>query len=195
MINYYPFSKHMQFAINKTMCIQSHTGLKVNFLEITLASLAITCSALAGDLPDPRVTPGSTNPQVTQENIQQTICVPGFTKSVRPHADYTNRIKRIQLDGDYSAADKRPHYYEEDHLIPLSLGGNPTDVRNLWVQSRKSEWSAEKKDQLEFLLHRLVCRGEVSLQNAQSEIATDWIAAYKKYVPPNDEFKVKGGWD
>ena len=36
---------------------------------------------------------------------------------------------------------------------------------------------------------------EVSLQDAQSEIATDWIAAYKKYVPPNDEFKVKGGWD
>ena len=32
-------------------------------------------------------------------------------------------------------------------------------------------------------------------QDAKSEIATDWISAYKKYVPPNDEFKVRGGWD
>jgi hypothetical protein len=41
----------------------------------------------------------------------------------------------------------------------------------------------------------LVCRAEVSLQDAQSEIATDWIAAYKKYLPTHLDFKVKGGWD
>ena len=165
------------------------------FFLITVTSLAINCSAIAGDLPDPRVTPGAINPQVTQENIQQTICVPGFTKTIRPPAYYTNRLKRSQLDGDYSAADRNPKHYEEDHLIALSLGGNPTDVRNLWVQPRSGKRSAEKKDQLEFVLHRLVCRGEVSLQDAQSEIATDWIAAYKKYVPTHLDFNVKGGWD
>jgi len=33
-------------------------------------------------------------------------------------------------------------------------------------------------------LHALVIRGELDLKTAQHEIATDWIAAYKKYVGP-----------
>ena len=31
-------------------------------------------------------------------------------------------------------------------------------------------------------LCRLVCEGKVALAEAQREIATDWIAAYRKYV-------------
>ena len=37
-------------------------------------------------IPDPRFTPGAINPDVTQENIDSTICVPGFTKTIRPPA-------------------------------------------------------------------------------------------------------------
>ena len=34
---------------------------------------------------------------------------------------------------------------------------------------------------MEDRLHALVIRGELDLKTAQHEIATDWIAAYKKY--------------
>lgn len=49
-------------------------------------------------LPDPRLTPGAINPEVTRDNIDSTICVPGFTRTIRPPARYTSRLKREQLD-------------------------------------------------------------------------------------------------
>jgi hypothetical protein len=45
-------------------------------------------------LPNPALTPGATNPDVTQDTISTTICVPGWTKTVRPPISYTNPLKR-----------------------------------------------------------------------------------------------------
>jgi len=68
--------------------------------------------------------------------------------------------------------------YEFDHLIPRELGG-ADDKDNLWPQ----RWpSAHKKDQLENRLHVLVCRGDLSLDEAQRAIVKDWPAAFRKYV-------------
>jgi hypothetical protein len=75
-----------------------------------------------------------------------------------------------------------PKHYEEDHLIPLSIWGNPRDPHNLWPEPRNSEWNASKKDNLEFTLYRKVCDGKFSLKDAQAEIASNWIEAYKKFV-------------
>ena len=146
---------------------------------VTLAGLG---SAFAADLPDPRMTPGATDPAVTQANIHKTVCVKGYTKTVRPPAHRTNKIKKRQIRA-YGYADADPKHYEEDHLIALSIGGHPTDERNLWPQPRKSEWGAAKKDQLEFVLYRMVCAGEIPLGEAQREMAGDWIAAWKRHVP------------
>jgi hypothetical protein len=68
-----------------------------------------------------------------------------------------------------------------DHLISLELGGS-NSLKNLWPESYSGEWNAHVKDKLENDLHRRVCKGEVDLKDAQREIATDWIAAYKKYL-------------
>ena len=157
--------------------------------RVALIVAFLTASAFAGDLPDPRLTPGSINPDVTQENIQQSVCVKGYTKTIRPPASYTNRVKKSQIR-QYGYADTNPKHYEEDHLIALSIGGNPTDPANLWPQSRFSEWGADKKDQLEFVLYKKVCAGEVSLRDAQHAMASDWISAWKKYVSVSSmEFK------
>jgi hypothetical protein len=67
------------------------------------------------------------------------------------------------------------------HLIPLSVGGNPTDIRNLWPEPRHSEWGADRKDELEFALYMGVCHGEVSLDEARHAFSTNWIEAYKRY--------------
>lgn len=134
-------------------------------------------------LPDRTRTPGATNPAVTQENIHETICVPGWTKTVRPPSSYTNKLKREQIKA-WHLRDRKPGHYEEDHLVPLSSGGHPTDPRNLWPQSYAVRCGARIKDTLELHLQRQVCAGEITLDEAQEAIATDWIAAYRKYVHP-----------
>ena len=150
----------------------------------TLALALFTTQAFASDLPNPALTPGAKNPYITQLNIQQTVCIHGYTKTIRPPSHYTNKLKKRQIR-EYGYADRNPKHYEEDHFIALSIGGAPHDPRNLWPEPRKSEWNAKKKDQLEFKLYKLVCRDKVSLAEAQHAMATDWIEAYKRYVHVN----------
>ena len=69
-----------------------------------------------------------------------------------------------------------------DPKLTLSLGGS-NSIRNLWPQSTKtSPWNSYVKDALERKLHKLVCAGRLDLKTAQSEIASNWIEAYQKYV-------------
>lgn len=70
--------------------------------------------------------------------------------------------------------------YELDYLITPALGGVDT-IQNLWPQPYSSDWNARVKDQLEDHLHDLVCQGKLQLATAQHDIASDWIAAYKRY--------------
>jgi hypothetical protein len=73
-----------------------------------------------------------------------------------------------------------PRDYEYDHLIPLALGGAPNDPRNLWPEPGASP---NPKDGLELRLAAMVCQRQLSLTSAQSLIATDWVSAYRRYVP------------
>ena len=75
-------------------------------------------------LPDPAATPGSINPDVTQDNIGETICARGWTRMVRPTFEYTEAIKR-RLVRDSGYLDDRLSHYELDHVVPLELGGAP----------------------------------------------------------------------
>lgn len=43
------------------------------------------------------------------------------------------------------------------------------------------------KDKLENKLHDLICSGQLPVEQAQQEIAQDWIAAYQKHVGPLPE--------
>lgn len=138
-------------------------------------------TAFARDLPDRTRTPGVTNPDVTQDNINQTICVSGWTKTIRPPTSYTNKLKTEQIK-EYGYKDKKLSSYEEDHLISLQLGGHPTDPKNLWPQPYDRQCGARVKDVVETRLKRLICDGKITLAEAQKAISTNWITAYKKYV-------------
>ena len=137
-----------------------------------------TIAYAADVLPNHTLTPGVTNPKVTQANIQKTICVPGYTKTIRPPTTYTNALKKKQI-AQYGYADESPADYEEDHAIALTIGGHPRDPKNLWPEPIAS---AKKKDQLEVRLNKLVCSGKITLKTAQHDMAADWIKAYNKYV-------------
>jgi hypothetical protein len=152
--------------------------------------LAISLPAWSSDLPDPTLTPGAINPDVTQYNIQSTVCVKGYTKTIRPPSHFTNKLKKRQMR-EYGYADRNPKHYEEDHLIALSIGGAPHDQQNLWPEPRKSEWNAKKKDRLEFVLYKMVCANELSLAEAQQAMAEDWIEAWKKFVPSHQHYQFK----
>jgi hypothetical protein len=107
-------------------------------------------------------TPGVLNPDVTQATFATTICVHGWTKTIRPPTDYTNALKVRQMR-EYGV-DGSPSDYQEDHLISLELGGHPTDPRNLWPEPYPR---ASAVDAIENDLNRRVCSGDLSLDRAQ----------------------------
>ena len=111
---------------------------------------------------DAALTPGALNPAVTQATIGSTICVAGWTRTIRPPADYTGALKLKQMR-DYDAHGP-PSALQEDHLISLELGGAPTDPRNLWPQPRP--W-ADEVDRTENQLREEVCSGRLPLVEAQ----------------------------
>lgn len=131
------------------------------------------CHSSSG-LPDRHCTPGVTWSRVTQGNIRSTICKRGWTATVRPPESYTEALKRIQLPlyGDYAGT--KLSNYEEDHLIPLELGGSPTSARNLWPEAHPSSYA---KDGVESALNHAVCDGRVRLASAQRAIAINWKTA------------------
>ena len=130
-------------------------------------------------LPDPTCTPGATYSAVTQANIQSTICVSGYTKTIRPPSSWTTKLKKAQMAAWGISGSTRT--IEEDHLISLELGGAPSDSRNLWPEKGGIP---NVKDKLENTLNKLVCTGKLPLATAQSAIASNWETAYVKYVGP-----------
>lgn len=133
--------------------------------------------------PRPGENAGSGQSGRDEETIGTTICVPGWTRTVRPPEQYTYALKQQQMR-EWGYVDRRLGHYEEDHLVPLGIGGAPDDPCNLWFEPRESPdgWTADRKDELEYVLNQFVYDGRLSLAEAQHAIARDWIAAYRRYV-------------
>jgi hypothetical protein len=158
-------------------------------MTLMLVALATSgCSAVPGQscrargsgaysLPDPRCTPGAADPAVTQADIETTICRAGYASAARPSETLTEpeKLASMAAYGDAEPAGA----YEYDHLIPLELGGAANDRRNLWPEPGASP---NPKDALENRLNALVCAGRLGLASARRAIATNWVAAYRRWV-------------
>jgi hypothetical protein len=94
---------------------------------------------------------------------------------VRPVTAVTNALKRQQLA-------QRPSWsqdvalYEEDHIMPLELGGAPAEPANLRPQLLAGDRGARAKDVAENAAKRAVCTGEVSLRAEQLLFWAEWGA-------------------
>lgn len=139
--------------------------MRNNIAIWALAALACASQAMAQSLP--------LNPDVTQATIDQTICVSGYTKTIRPPLSYTNRIKMhlmrqeglpLELIGDKIL----------DHKISLEIGGSPDQLANFMLQDQDE---SHEKDRVEHCLKRAVCDGRISLDAAQTAIWRDWRSA------------------
>lgn len=121
-------------------------------------------------LPNQARTPGALNPAVTQQTVRQTICAAGWIAKVRPPVSYMNALKLKQMK-QYGLRGK-PSSYEEDHFIPLELGGAPKNPKNLWPEP---DSQSKHSDPLETALQRKVCTGRLTLAAARKQ-----IVAYKR---------------
>ena len=161
----------------------SVVGGVITVATVGLAACAAGPYTEASGLPNRLLTPGAINPAVTQANIHSNICVSGWTRTVRPPVTYTNQLKYSQLHSGYNLdSDMSLKDYEEDHQVPLEVGGSPTSAQNLWPEPRNIRLGAAVKDQLENRMHDLLCSGQVTLKTAQSVFMINWESGYKKYI-------------
>jgi hypothetical protein len=116
-------------------------------------------------LPRLSVTPGVFNYDVKQWTIATTICKSGWTATIRPSTSYTNALK-IQQMQQYGETGS-PSDYEEDHLIPLELGGAPKNAKNLWPEPHSQ---SRHSDPFENSLKKQACNGSLTLKTARQQI-------------------------
>jgi hypothetical protein len=145
---------------------------------MALAVMALsTARAEAADLPDPRLTPGGTLPVKAPE-----VCRPGYSPSaLRALTPLQWHDRRAQVFQAYGIETPARGAYVINHLVPLEIGGS-NELVNLWPLAKAGTWNAARKAKLTRRLHRIVCSGRLSLQEAQRETAVDWIAAYRRLV-------------
>lgn len=129
--------------------------------------------AAQGSLPDPACTPGAV---LTSDS--RVVCASGYASNTR---DVTTSTKD-KVYAEYGIASHKAGEYEVDHLISLELGGS-NGIANLWPEAAKPSPGYHEKDRVEDYLHGLVCSNAMTLQQAQYEIATDWVSIYKTLGP------------
>jgi len=131
-----------------------------------------TATSQVNALPRKRLTPGATRPVRLDD-----VC--GAAASQGPTGVDNSLAEAVFAEYGLPASARGS--YELDYLITPELGG-ATDIRNLWPEPYSStSWNAHVKDELEDHLHEMVCQGKMPLETAQAEIASDWIAAYKRH--------------
>jgi hypothetical protein len=139
---------------------------------------ATPTSASHSPSPTPTQTPspaedvlaGRTNPAVTQATVHSTICVSGYTATIRPPWSVTSKVKtEMAAEQHVSVAD-----VILDHVVPLEGGGAPgslTDHRNFMLQPKAQSYM---KDRLEDEMRDDICSGRVPLHTAQVAMADGW---------------------
>jgi hypothetical protein len=131
------------------------------------------------------------------------ILTPGATRIVTlsdvcsmAHEEVVGSVStplRQQVFQEYGIVNDHAGDFEIDYLIAPGLGG-VEEIHNLWPEPYSSAtWNAHVKDALEERLHEMVCAGKLDLSTAQRDIATDWIAAYKKYFHTDRPLSLSSG--
>jgi len=131
-------------------------------------------SPLQDVVPRRSLTPG----EIVSATIPD-VCAADFPTetSIEVPASLTQRVF-----ARYGITYPSPQDFQVDFLITPDLGGAMT-TRNLWPEPYGStRWNAHVKDRLEYKLKTMVCSGNLDLATAQHDLATNWIAAYKKYL-------------
>jgi hypothetical protein len=159
---------------------QGAAAAAVAVVLCSVVVLALLAGTPASGLPEHTMTPGtlpesSLTPGAVSELTAAELC-----SGVRPSRVVPESVRQ-QVVQAYGMEQVSAGAYELDALITPELGGS-TDAANLWPQRYHSPvWNAKIKDELERVLPQMVCDRTITLAQAQQEIASDWIAAYKRH--------------
>lgn len=177
-------SMHFSFARGLKAAVAI---LVVLVLGIAVNRMAINHEIRSGQnvgiysMPDARLTPGAT--VLLSRSV---VCAaPGDGNKPVP----VSLQRRVFQEYGIPRAD--PQAYEVDYLVTPALGG-ADDIHNLWPHSHSAIWNAQVKDALEDRLREMVCDGDLDLAEAQREIASNWISAYKKYFHTEEPLREHG---
>lgn len=133
---------------------------------LTLSTVLFFASHAAAQeslLPNPKLTPG----RVAQGDKDRG----GVTAEMEQKV-----FARYRLPWSSRAA------FKIDHLIPVELGGADT-IDNLWPQSlRARPYGPERKELLTEVLLQQIARKQITVEQAQEQIRTDWIDAFIDHV-------------
>lgn len=160
-------SSACQAEVGGTTAPPAATGQGAN--TIGQRSKSSGCVSING-LPDPACTPGAIFPNATKAKI----CVSGYSSQVRNVPDSVKN----DVYAEYGITHHSAGQYEVDHLISLELGGS-NDIANLWPEPAEPRPGFHEKDKVENYMHDQVCSGAIPLQQAQFEIATNWLTIYQ----------------
>lgn len=128
-------------------------------------------------IPDPKLTPG-----VDTGMSVKKICATAWGKDAR---HVTAAMKSVVfsiygLKGNICTPDKHGRHCEIDHAWSRELGGADV-IENLWPQPYGGKWNAVMKDRLENRLHKELCAGTITLDEAHDSLLPDWRVAYRRY--------------
>ncbi len=153
--------------------------MRLVIMAVTTILVASAARAEEPVRPDPTMTPGAIDTAVTLDRI----CTE-TTRHRRPPS--TKLCDHVFAAYSIPPADR--YQYECDHDVPIALGGK-TVIENLWPQPNIE---AERKDRLEVEMQRRACvayrtlvpaEAAAVLAQEQREIAEDWVAAERRYLP------------
>ncbi|MEN3371381.1 MAG: hypothetical protein V7609_3524 [Verrucomicrobiota bacterium] len=129
------------------------------FLAVLAFTIASTGLALDALLPNPKLTPG----RVARGDEDRRGVTPQMERKV---------FSRYRLPWSRRAQ------FKIDHLIPLELGGADS-IDNLWPQSlRTKPYGTDRKELLTDVLQNRIAKRQITLEQAQEQIRTDWIDAF-----------------
>lgn len=149
----------------------------------------------AGVVPDPKITPGE-----AASTDEAEVCgfVDGRSYSQRHRLSQNPATKR-QVLSRYGVEWTSRALYEDDHNLPLALGGSDS-IANRWPQPRYGAWNAGLKDALETRAWEMVCHEHyrdpktgLALEDAQALFLApaDWRVSYCRIIGGGDPCLVK----
>ena len=154
------------------------------------------------------LTPGSTNPDITQDNIATTLCSKRWgtdsirnTETTADQKETTYKIYGIPHPKNNIGANQT---CELDHLVSLENGGGD-GLDNIWPECGPARVPLTRrwfklKDRVENYVHNGIClrvpnakfssgpkpSKPLTLAEGQAILKGDWYACYKKFIARKD---------
>ncbi len=172
VLNFYQNSKSSPRVQQQIVIQASPAATQYSTQSAVLGRQTKTAGCIAQNaLPDSACTPGAIFPQVTKDEV----CTKGYTQTVR---SVPLGVKDAVYK-EYGIYSHKTGEYEVDHFISLELGGS-NDISNLWPEPANPAPGFHQKDLVENYLNEQVCKGIISLSEAQKEISTNWLDVYNR---------------